>query len=111
MQQEIDYARLGLKIKEMRQKAGLTQDNLAEMVSCNTSHISNIENARSYPSLTALFTISNSLKCGIDYLIGEQYTYEKEAVSNENIDRKLARALQCCSNEKKEKILKIVEVL
>lgn len=67
---------------------------------------SNIENARSYPSLTVLFTISNSLKCSIDYLIGEQYTFEKEAVSSENIDKKLIRALQCCSNEKKEKLLR-----
>lgn len=44
MQQEIDYKMLGLKIKEIRINRGLTQDNLAEMVSCNTSHISNIEN-------------------------------------------------------------------
>ena len=44
LQQEIDYLKLGLKIKKIRQNRGLTQDNLAEMVSCNTSHISNIEN-------------------------------------------------------------------
>lgn len=108
---EINYKRLGKKIRERRKDMHVTQEQLANDLLVNPSHISNIENARSYPSLTALFTISNSLKCGIDYLIGEQYTYEKEAVSNENIDRKLARALQCCSNEKKEKILKIIEVL
>lgn len=43
MQQEIDYKLLGLKVKEIRISKGLTQDNLAEMVSCNTSHISNID--------------------------------------------------------------------
>ena len=44
MQQEINYAGLGIKIKEVRQNRGLTQDSLAELVGCNTSHISNIEN-------------------------------------------------------------------
>ena len=44
MQTEIDYKELGMKIKKMRQSEGLTQDKLAEIVGCNTSHISNIEN-------------------------------------------------------------------
>lgn len=108
---EINYKLLGKKIRERRKDMHVTQEQLANDLLVNPSHISNIENARSYPSLTALFTISNSLKCGIDYLIGEQYTFEKEAVSSENIDKKLTRALQCCSNEKKEKLLKIIEIL
>lgn len=108
---EINYKLLGKKIKERRKEMHITQEQIANDMLVNPSHISNIENARSYPSLTALFTISNSLKCGIDYLIGEQYTFEKEAKSNENIDKKLAKALQCCSREKKEKILKIIEIL
>lgn len=108
---EINYKQLGNKIRERRKDMHVTQEQLANDLLVNPSHISNIENARSYPSLTALFTISNSLKCGIDYLIGEQYTFEKAAVSNENIDKKLIRALQCCSNEKKEKLLKIIEIL
>lgn len=44
MKQEINYQKLGLKIKELRINRGLTQDNLADIVGVNTSHISNIEN-------------------------------------------------------------------
>lgn len=108
---EINYKLLGRKIRERRKDMQIKQEQLANDLLVNPSHVSNIENARSYPNLTALFTIANSLKCGIDYLIGEQYTFEKEAVSKENIDKKLAKALQHCSNEKKEKILKIIEIL
>lgn len=108
---EINYKLLGEKIKERRKELRITQEQLANDLLVNPSHISNIENARSYPSLTALFTISNSLKCGIDYLIGEQYTYEKEVVTSENIDKKLTKALQYCSRDKKEKVLKMIEIL
>lgn len=108
---EINYKQLGKKIKERRTDLHITQEQLAGDLEVNPSHISNIENARSYPSLTALFTISNSLECGIDYLIGDQYTFEAKPGVNQNIDKKLSRALQYCSKEKKEKILKIIEIL
>ena len=34
MLQEIDYSKLGRNIKSIRISKGLTQDNLAELVSC-----------------------------------------------------------------------------
>lgn len=108
---EINYKQLGKKIKERRKDLKITQERLAADLNVNPSHISNIENARSYPSLTALFTISNSLECGIDYLIGDQYIFEAEPASGQYIDKKLAKALQYCSRDKKEKLLKIIELL
>ena len=71
MQQEINYKMLGLKIKEIRISKGLTQDNLAELVSCNTSHISNIENNHTKVSLNVLLAIANSLNTSIDYLLSD----------------------------------------
>ena len=68
MQQEIDYKLLGLKIKEIRKSKDLTQDDLAEMVSCNTSHISNVENNHTKVSLNVLLAIANALNTSIDYL-------------------------------------------
>lgn len=106
MQQEIDYAKLGLKIKEIRQSRGLTQDNLAEMVSCNTSHISNIENNHTKVSLNVLLAIANALNTSIDYLLTNQYENSSLALENEII-----RAIRNCDNKKKEKILKIIEIL
>lgn len=108
---EINYKQLGRKIKERRKDLKITQEKLANDLNVNPSHISNIENARSYPSLTALFTISNSLECGIDYLLGDQYTFNTTSIAGQYIDKKLAKALCYCSREKKEKLLKIIELL
>ena len=103
MQQEIDYKMLGLKIKEIRINRSLTQDNLAEMVSCN---ISNIENNHTKVSLNVLLAIANALNTSIDYLLSDQYENSSLALDNE-----ILRALKNCDNEKKQKILKMIEIL
>ncbi|MCI9033507.1 MAG: helix-turn-helix transcriptional regulator [Lachnospiraceae bacterium] len=106
MEQEIDYAKLGLRIKELRIKKGLTQDNLAELVGCNTSHISNIENNHTKVSLNVLLSIANTLNTSIDYLLANQYDNSQLALDNE-----ILRAIKDCDNQKKEKILKIIEII
>lgn len=106
MQQEIDYRELGLRIKQIRQSQNLTQDNLAEMVSCNTSHISNIENNHTKVSLNVLLAIANALNTSIDYLLSNQYENTSLALDNE-----ILRAIKDCDNAKKEKILKMIEIL
>lgn len=106
MQQEIDYAKLGLKIKDMRISKGFTQESLAEMIGCNTSHISNIENNHTKVSLNVLLSIANSLHTSIDYLLSNQYDNSSLALDNE-----ILRAIQNIDNTKKEKLIKMIEIL
>ncbi len=106
LQQEIDYAKLGLKIKELRLAKGFTQDNLAEKVNCNISHISNIENAHTKVSLNVLLAISNALNTTIDRLLTDQYKNSSLALDNE-----ILKVLKDCDNKKKEQILKMIEIL
>jgi transcriptional regulator with XRE-family HTH domain len=106
MQSEIDYAKLGLKIKELRQNCGLTQDNLAELVKCNTSHISNIENNHTKVSLNVLLAIANALDTSIDYLLSEQYENTSLALDNE-----ILREISSCSTSEKERILRVIKAL
>lgn len=106
MQQEIDYAQLGAKIKKLRQAKGLTQDNLAELIGCNTSHISNIENNYTKLSLNALLAIANSLNTSVDYLLSNQYENKSLALDNE-----IARAVDKLDIENKERLLRIIHAL
>lgn len=106
MQEEIDYGKLGLKMKEIRLRRGLTQDSLAEMVGCNTSHISNIENNHTKVSLNVLLSIVNSLDTSIDFLLSDQYDNPSLA-----LDHEILRVLKDCDIQKKEKILKMIEIL
>ena len=106
MQQEIDYAKLGQRIKETRINRGLTQDKLAEAVCCNTSHISNIENDHTKVSLNTLLAVANSLNTSIDYLLSDQYENTSLA-----LEKEILRAVKGCDDEKKKKILKMIEIL
>ena len=106
MQQEIDYLKLGIKIKELRQTNNLTQDALAEMVNCNTSHISNIENNHTKVSLNMLLASANALNTSIDFLLSIQYENTSLALDNE-----IARVISNCDVETKERILRIINAL
>lgn len=106
MQPIIDYEKLGLRIKALRTDRNLTQDNLAQAVDCNVSHISNIENNHTKISLNVLLAIANALDTTIDYLLSEQYENTSLA-----LDNAILKALQDCDNQKKEKILKIIDIL
>lgn len=106
MQKEIDYVKLGLKIKTIRKEQGLTQEKLAELVQCNVTHISNVENNYSTPSLNLLFCIANALNTTIDYLLSNQYTNTNVALDNE-----ILREITSYSTEKKEQVLRIIQAL
>lgn len=106
MLQEVDYAKLGARIKTIRKKKGLTQEKLAEAVSCNTSHISNIENNYTKVSLNVLLAIANVLGTTIDSLIGEQYDEPSKGIEHDIIEK-----VRKFGNEKKKKVLKILEIL
>lgn len=106
LQPTIDYKKLGLRIKEIRISKDLTQENLAQMVDCNSSHISNVENAHTKVSLIALLAIANALDTTIDYLLADQYKKSKNA-----LDGAILKALERFDNEKKERILKMIELM
>lgn len=106
MQTEINYKELGMKIKKIRQSEGLTQDKLAEIVGCNTSHISNIENNYTKASLNVLLAIANALNTSIDYLLSSQYHNYVLA-----LDYEILRTIKDLDVEKKEKILKMIKIL
>lgn len=106
MQTEINYKELDMKIKKIRQSEGLTQDKLAEIVGCNTSHISNIENNYTKASLNVLLAIANALNTSIDYLLSSQYHNYVLA-----LDYEILRTIKDLDVEKKEKILKMIKIL
>lgn len=102
----INYEKLGLRIKETRLNRNLTQENVAYFVGCNVSHISNIENNHTKVSLNVLLAIANALNTSIDYLLSEQYDNSSSA-----LDNAIVKAIKDFDNEKKLRILKIISII
>jgi transcriptional regulator with XRE-family HTH domain len=56
------------KIKDMRKKAGLTQEQLSKLANISISHISDLETGKKYASAPTLWVLADVLKCLVDDL-------------------------------------------
>lgn len=103
--EELNFKEIGKNIRAIRLERHYTQEYIAEKVGVNVSHISNIENNRVKVSLTALVAICKALDTTIDYILRNEYTV------SDAIDHEIIKELSSCTPEKKEKILKIIQIL
>lgn len=65
----VNFERIGIKIKEVRKKSGITQAVLAELVDVGTTHLCRVEIGTKKPSLTLLIKIAYTLNVSINDLI------------------------------------------
>lgn len=66
---EIDYTKIGRKIQKLRNMQSLTQAYVAGLADISLSHMTNIETAKTKPSLVTLSRISRILGCTLDELV------------------------------------------
>lgn len=107
--ENLDYLKIGKRIKERRREKGLKQEYVATKLNVNPSHISNIECGRAHPSLTALVQIANVLSCSVDCFIAHEYKHEEKI--GQTLDDRIMGKIQFLSTEQKEKVLKILDIL
>ena len=75
-------AKTGDRIKEIREKKGMTQEQLAEKAKLSKGFLSDVENNKKNISSQFLLKIANALGASVDYLLsGEsKKSIEREAV-------------------------------
>ena len=66
---QVDYILLGKRIAKRRRELGLTQVRVNEMAELSDKYLSNIETARSIPSIDVLMRICSALSVTPDYLL------------------------------------------
>lgn len=66
-------------IKELRKSAGLTLQQLADIIGTSNQTISNWENEKTEPDIRSLIKLANIFNCSIDYLITGK-TFNEEFV-------------------------------
>ena len=65
---------LPVRLREMRERAGLTQVQLADRLMADNVQISRYETGAIVPSLETLTKIADILECSTDYLLGRSDT-------------------------------------
>lgn len=103
---ELNFAFIGQRIKEVRTEKKLTQEYIADKTGVNVGHISNIETNKAKVSLTLLVGICNALDITMDYLLENEY-HNPTSV----IEKELFHTIKDMDNTKLETLLRIAKVL
>ncbi len=97
----IEYSKIGERVRKKREKLGMTKTGLAKKAECTRQWIADIENGKSTPNLEQAIRLCNALDCEMDYLCGTQLDSRKiykEIGDYLGISEKAARALSLLKN-------------
>lgn len=86
---------IGKNIKTARLKKGITQEELANIIDCSTSYLSEIETGTSGPSLSKIIEIARALDTTVDCLLGDI----QDNVNDENTLRAKYILANCTDRE------------
>lgn len=87
---QVDYILLGKRIAKKRRELGLTQVQVNEMAGLSDKYLSNIETARSIPSIDVLMRICSALAITPDYLLNGTLIKENTELSDKIADKSKA---------------------
>lgn len=96
----------GALVKSLRQKMGLTQNQVAESLGVTPGYISNVENNRTAMSLRIITYYARLIGCSLDALVGELDSEYSETA----LDRKLYQTILKLDIDTKKKLLKTLEI-
>ncbi|MFR7990703.1 MAG: helix-turn-helix domain-containing protein [Anaerovoracaceae bacterium] len=102
---EITNKSIGLNIQKWRDNAGLTQEELAELVDLSAAHMTAIENGYSGISLQKIIAVSQVLHVSLDVLTG------LEEQKRENAIEKVIPLLKDCSAKQIALIADIIKAV
>ncbi len=86
---KIEY-RFGEKLREVREKKGLTLKTVAKKINVSESLISQIERNKVSPSIDTLFAIADALSIDLDYLFSDYQKKRKVNILRKN-ERKIIK--------------------
>ena len=93
----------GQRIKELRNKKGITQYQLAEMVGIDPKHMSHIETGRSFPKADLIEKFANALEIEYPELFNTQHLEDREIIF-----KKLINYLKNVSDSELQVIYKLI---
>lgn len=104
---EIDYKLIGKRIRQRRRMLDYSQEQLASMTGLSKTHISNVENAHSTPSVDTIIAISQALEVTPNnLLLGVNRGKEQNEILRSYFDR-----LLLCSGRDREIVCGIIDMM
>ena len=102
----MDLRAIGARIKAARERAGITQEDLAAELEMSPTHISVLERGLKAPKLETLVNIANALHVSSDMLLQDVVLYAADGLTSE-----LSAAIAKLSPKEQERILNAIRAL
>ncbi len=99
--------KIGLRIRMVRKRQKLTQENLAEKAGLTGKFIGAIERGESYPSFAKLESIATALECDLRHFFEIDYIEE----SKQELNKLIQKRIKALSQDDRRYILKIMDWL
>lgn len=103
---ELDYYKVGERIKTARRKKGYTQSDLARITGLSQPHIGHIESGKTKVGLPTILKIANALDTTID-----AFVYDSIPAAVDTYDRDFKNELDECTPKQKEDLLEVVRLI
>lgn len=107
--ENIDFAKVGLKMKALRNELGISQQKIANDIGSTVAFVSNIENNKVKTNLRMIIYYSNLCNVPIDVLI-DAGRPEPKYSENDSLDKQIMSTLESFSTEEKRKVLQILQI-
>ena len=104
---EIDFERIGQRVKLARINKGYTQAELGEIIGCSNNHMSHIETGQTKVSLSLLLKLAYALDTDLNFFLMDTPYVEKDSI----IDSEIADKLSLCSPSTLLSVNKIIDIL
>jgi len=102
----VDLCAIGARIKAARERAGLTQEDLAAELDMSPTHISVLERGRKAPKLETLVNIANALHVSTDMLLQDVVVCATDGLASE-----LSVAITKLKPKEQERIINAIRAL
>ncbi|MBO6087108.1 helix-turn-helix transcriptional regulator [bacterium] len=99
----IDKILFGKKLRELREKHGMTQEQLSNLLDIDWQHISRLENGKNLPSCNILISIAKIFDIDIRNLTEYEYLN-----NNFDVDKEISKLLMQANKEQKIIFYKIM---
>lgn len=107
MQPEINYIKIGQRIKTARLEKGYSQADLGALVGCSNNHMSHVEVGQTKVSLAMLLKLAFVLEKNFDFFLLDTPYAKCDSIINSEIADKLNQ----CNSTTLITINKIIDVL
>ena len=102
----MDLRAIGARIKAARERAGITQEDLAAELEMSPTHISVLERGLKAPKLETLVNIANALHVSSDMLLQDVVLYAADGLATE-----LSATISKLSPKEQERVLNAIRAL